>query len=121
MNYSLIKYLTAYCLLLITINLKAVSGPSGIKHPCLILQKSDIPEIVEGLKKFPILESSFEEARTFADEAIQRGIIVPVPKDPAGGFTHEQHTYNYVAMYKAAQVYQLTGDKNTQFLCVICF
>ncbi len=92
-------------------NLKSAVKGTEVQHPCLILQKSSVPELIEGLKKYLILNSSFEEAKKSADQAIQRGIIVPVPKDPAGGYTHEQHTSNYTAMFKAAQVYQLTGDK----------
>jgi len=80
-------------------------------HPCLIMQKSSVPALKEGIKKYPLLKVSFEEAKKFADQAIKAGIKVPVPKDPAGGYTHIQHTYNYEAMYRAAEVYQLTGDK----------
>lgn len=86
--------------------------PVAVKdHPCLILQKSSMPALKEGIKKYPLLKVSFEEAKKFADQAIKAGIKVPVPKDPAGGYTHIQHTYNYEAMYRAAEVYQLTGDK----------
>lgn len=84
---------------------------SAESHPCLILQKSSVPNLVDGISKYPLLGSSFEEAKQFADQAIKAGIKVPVPKDPAGGYTHIQHTYNYEAMYRAGLVYQLTGDK----------
>lgn len=84
---------------------------SGENHPCLILQKSSVPALKEGIKKYPPFTASFEEAKKFADEAIKTGIKVPLPKDPAGGYTHIQHTYNYEAMFRAGEVYQLTGDK----------
>lgn len=87
------------------------ANSSGENHPCLILQKSSVPALREGIKKYPLLTTSFEEARKFADEAIKAGIKVPVPKDPAGGYTHVQHSYNYEAMFCAGEVYQLTGDK----------
>lgn len=84
---------------------------SGGNHPCLILQKSSVAELKDGLKKYPLLTASFEEAKQFADQAIKAGIIVPVPKDQAGGYTHEQHRYNYEAMFCAGLVYQITGEK----------
>ncbi|WDS37741.1 alginate lyase family protein [Pseudoxanthomonas sp.] len=45
------------------------------------------------------------------DAMIKRGIDVPVPKDPGGGYTHEQHKRNYQAIEAAGTLYRLTGDK----------
>ena len=87
------------------------ANSSANSHPCLILQKFSVQELKEGIKEYPLFTSTFEDAKKFADQAIKAGIKVPVPKDPAGGYTHIQHTYNYEAMYRAGQVYQLTGDK----------
>jgi len=36
---------------------------------------------------------------------------VPVPKDPGGGATHEQHKRNYLAIWGAGSLYRLTGDR----------
>jgi hypothetical protein len=58
------------------------ANSSGGNHPCLILQKTSVPAVREGIKKYPPLTASFEEAKKFADEAIKAGIKVPVPKDP---------------------------------------
>ncbi|MGQ1946057.1 heparinase II/III domain-containing protein [Geofilum sp. OHC36d9] len=78
--------------------------------PKLILQKSSVPEMIEGLKQYPLLQSSFENAKDIADKGIEAGIVVPFPKDPGGGYTHEKHKLNYLEMYNAGLVYQLTGD-----------
>ncbi|WP_298196563.1 heparinase II/III family protein [Novosphingobium sp.] len=44
--------------------------------------------------------------------AMQRsGIHVPVPRDPGGGATHEQHRRNYRALYEAGELYRLTKDR----------
>ena len=54
------------------------------------------------------------EARRARDAvaAMQRGgITVPVPRDPGGGATHEQHRRNYRALYDAGELYRLTGDR----------
>ncbi|MFC4292391.1 alginate lyase family protein [Sphingorhabdus arenilitoris] len=49
-------------------------------------------------------------AEKFVAEMMADGIAVPVPKDPGGGYTHEQHKRNYKAMYQAGQLYRITGD-----------
>ena len=84
---------------------------SNVGFPKLILQKSSVKEIVDGLDKYPLLSTSFQEAKTIADKGIKAGIVVPIPKDPGGGYTHEKHKQNYIEMYNAGLVYQLTGDE----------
>ncbi|MCI0522359.1 MAG: alginate lyase family protein, partial [Bacteroidales bacterium] len=84
---------------------------SGSVHPLLILEKNDVEAIKKGILKYTLLNESFHASRQIADKAIEEGISVPVPKDPGGGYTHELHKNNYVAMYHAGLVYQLTGEK----------
>lgn len=79
--------------------------------PKLILQKSAVPEIIDGLAKYPMLETSFEGAKEIADKGIEAGIVVPFPKDPGGGYSHEKHKQNYAEMFSAGVVYQLTKDE----------
>lgn len=79
--------------------------------PKLILQKQDVGAIISGIKNYPLLKNSFEEAKATADAAIEAGIVVPIPKDPGGGYTHEKHKQNYNEMYKSGLVYQLTGEE----------
>ncbi|WP_407352966.1 alginate lyase family protein [Luteimonas sp. R10] len=43
--------------------------------------------------------------------AMAQGVVVPVPKDPGGGYTHEQHKRNYLALQGAGALYRLTGDR----------
>lgn len=38
-------------------------------------------------------------------------IDVPIPKDMAGGYTHERHKLNYRELQTAGQLYQITGEK----------
>ena len=79
--------------------------------PKLILQKADVANIIDGLHKYPLLQSSFEDAKEIADKGIEAGITVPFPKDPGGGYTHEKHKRNYIEMYNAGVTYQLSGDE----------
>ncbi|MBS0216773.1 MAG: alginate lyase family protein [Proteobacteria bacterium] len=44
-------------------------------------------------------------------KAMAAGIVVPLPKDPGGGYTHEQHKRNYMAIQGAGTLYRLTGDR----------
>ncbi|WP_411817451.1 heparinase II/III family protein [Hyphococcus sp. DH-69] len=37
-------------------------------------------------------------------------IVVPMPKDAGGGYTHEQHKRNAKTIYEAGKLYEFTGD-----------
>ncbi|MDZ3832719.1 MAG: heparinase II/III family protein [Sphingopyxis sp.] len=50
-------------------------------------------------------------ARHEVDAAIRAGVNVPVPRDPGGGVTHEQHKRNYRTIFEGGQLYRLTGDR----------
>ncbi|MFT3827151.1 MAG: heparinase II/III family protein [Chitinophagaceae bacterium] len=81
------------------------------QHPSLLLNRQDGALIKSGLTKYPLLQQSFDAAKKVADKAIARPIDVPVPKDPAGGYTHDRHKNNYTEMYNAGLVYAITGDE----------
>ncbi|MEM7689543.1 MAG: alginate lyase family protein [Pseudomonadota bacterium] len=42
---------------------------------------------------------------------IASGVTVPQPKDPGGGYTHEQHKRNFRAIYQGGQLYRITGEE----------
>lgn len=58
----------------------------------------------------PLFAAEMAQAQSFVDEMIAAGVTVPIPADPGGGYTHEQHKRNYRAMLLSAQLYELTGD-----------
>lgn len=58
----------------------------------------------------PLYTAEVERARSFVDAMMGKGVIVPVPKDPGGGYTHEQHKRNYRAIYLGGQLYSVTGE-----------
>lgn len=80
-------------------------------HPCLILTKNDALEIRKHLGKLPLLDKSFNELKAKIDAELEQKMDVPVPKDPAGGYTHEKHKQNYLAMQGAGVLWQITQDK----------
>ncbi len=44
------------------------------------------------------------------DTQIDNPIVVPLPKDAGGGYTHEQHKTNAKTIYEAGKLYEFTGD-----------
>lgn len=80
-------------------------------HPCLSLTPSGVSEIKKSIGKYPDFDRSIAELRTIADKAVAGSIVVPVPKDAGGGYTHEKHKSNYYDMYSAGIMYQLSSDK----------
>jgi hypothetical protein len=61
--------------------------------------------------RYPMFAKELQRTRKEVDAAMRAGIDVPVPKDPGGGRTHEQHKRNYTTLYGAGLLYRATGDK----------
>lgn len=59
----------------------------------------------------PLYRAEMTQAQTFVSEMMEQGVVVPVPKDPGGGYTHEQHKRNYRAIYLAGQLYRITREQ----------
>lgn len=81
------------------------------QHPNIMLTKAHLPAVRQGVSRYPLLKSSFDIIKQQADKALNKGIDVPVPKDGAGGYTHEQHKQNYQNMVACGIAYQITGQK----------
>lgn len=81
------------------------------QHPIAFANKSDYNYVASSLKNNTLLLSSYLELKNQVDPMLGKDIDVPVPKDPAGAYTHEQHKSNYTLMYNAGMLYQITGDK----------
>ena len=58
----------------------------------------------------PLYQAELERSEEWLADMMAQGIVVPVPSDPGGGFTHEQHKRNYRAMYLAGSLYRISGD-----------
>ena len=79
-------------------------------HPSLILTAKGVQEIRAHLGKVPLFDASLAEVKSEVDAAIALGIEVPVPKDLAGGFSHEKHKQNFLIVQKAGVLYQILND-----------
>jgi oligo-alginate lyase len=81
------------------------------EHPNLILTKKGVQEIRQQLGKVPLFDASLADVKEEVDAEMLKPISVPIPKDMAGGFTHEQHKKNYLILQKAGVLYQILEDK----------
>lgn len=81
-------------------------------HPILTLTKSGLADIRKNINKAPIFKESYIQIKSDVDEWVKSGVNVPVPKDMAGGYTHEVHKRNFLMLQAAGNVYQISGDKS---------
>ena len=89
----------------------AVCTLTGQVHPNLILTEAGVANIRAGEEEAPLFAEVLSAARRETDAEIEKGILVPVPKDMAGGYTHERHKRNFFILQKAGNLYQLTGEE----------
>lgn len=80
-------------------------------HPCLTLTTDDVVELRKGLNQKNLFCRTVESMKKRIDSQIKKPIVVPIPKDAGGGYTHEQHKRNYMHMYEAGLLYQLYQEK----------
>lgn len=79
-------------------------------HPNLMLTAGNIAAVRSGCATSPLLKKSYLEIKVKADRALAEKMDVPVPKDGAGGYTHEQHKNNSQNILACGVVYQISGD-----------
>lgn len=80
------------------------------QHPVTFFTKAEAAEVKNNISKYPVLLHSYTEIKKDVDQWIGKTIDVPFPKDPAGGYTHDKHKYNYTLMFNSGLLYNLTGD-----------
>jgi len=90
----------------------AVSWTSAVSasHPRLLLSRDDARQIAENIENSPGFADSLKRKRLALDQYFETAVDVPLPVDPGGGYTHEQHKKNGIAIHDAGIVYQLTGE-----------
>lgn len=81
------------------------------QHPGIFLTPKSVKEIKQSLGKYPAFDNSYNELKAIADKALKSEIIVPVPKDGGGGYSHEKHKNNYYEMNACGMLFQITGNK----------
>lgn len=96
--------------LLKIIGLLAAPVLSYAQHPISFFTEAEALEVKTNLAKYPLLTRSYNEIKKQTDEYIGKDVDVPVPKDPAGGYTHDRHKANYTLMFNSGVLYNLTND-----------
>lgn len=62
-------------------------------------------------RRYPLFAKEQARVEAAVRAAMAEGVVVPRPKDPGGGYTHEQHKRNYQTILGAGALYRLTGDR----------
>ncbi|MBB3842852.1 oligoalginate lyase [Xanthomonas arboricola] len=68
-------------------------------------------EMASAGARLPVFAREQARAEASVRAAMRTGVDVPVPSDPGGGASHEQHKRNYQAIQAAGALYRLTGDR----------
>jgi hypothetical protein len=94
----------------LTILLFTFSHIVQAQHPIAFATSSDFSFIKKNLSRYPSFKSSYEDIRQAVDAYLVKDVDVPVPKDAQGGYTHDRHKENYMLMFNAGLLYNITGD-----------
>lgn len=97
--------------LITLISLLSITIAVAQEHPSLIVAADDVQSINAAKGQYPLWDATLQSLQSEMDLAIGLPIEVPVPKDPAGGYTHEQHKANGQLLRKLGLQYQLTNDE----------
>ena len=81
------------------------------QHPSAFFTKAEAVEVKAGIDKYPLLTKSFNEIKKDVDVYLGKEVDVPLPKDAAGGYTHDRHKNNYTLMFNSGVLYNITGDE----------
>ena len=100
----MLRLLGISVLLIVCVTLKA-------QHPVAFFTSSEAADIKKSLNSFPVLTQSYNKIKKEVDEWVGKDIDVPVPKDPAGGYTHDKHKSNYTLMFNSGILYNLTHEQ----------
>ena len=82
-----------------------------VANPRTQINVEDLVEIRSAVASSPSFVRYLNETRKRIDEYFAFSPDVPVPRDPGGGYTHEQHKKNGIAIYEAGLLSLFTGDK----------
>ncbi len=106
-NYPNLKNKFEITVLLVCLAL-GVNSLVAQQHPNLILTQEGVRNMRASLGKAPLFDKVLAETVKEIDAEIAAGIDVPIPKDMAGGYTHERHKRNWFMMQKAGVLFQVT-------------
>ena len=97
--------------LLAAIAMSVWAESAAADHPRLLLTPTDAQLIAESLDESPGYARGLRAKQLEIDRYFASPPDVPQPRDPGGGYTHERHKKNGVAIGDAGVLYQLTGER----------
>ena len=97
------------------INRIAVIGCALSAIVLLSCQRADVSPAVDehrasAIGSATMFDDTIKKLAAKIDTQIGEPIVVPLPKDAGGGYTHEQHKKNAKTIYEAGKLYEFTGD-----------
>ena len=88
----------------------AVSTSTVLANPRTLVTADDLTDIQSRIVSSPSFSNFVNETRNRIDTYFERMPDVPIPRDPGGGYSHEQHKKNGIAIYEAGLLSLFTGD-----------
>lgn len=90
-------------------------APSCQRTSASILSQETVNEAEKKLSPVTqnptLFAKALAEAIVEVDQEIKAGIEVPIPKDMAGGYTHERHKRNWIILQQAGSLYEITKQE----------
>jgi len=83
---------------------------SSAAHPGLLLVPEDVALIRQSLDQSPSFAADLQAARRELERYFATFPDVPPPVDAGGGYSHETHKKNGIAIHDAGILHQLTGE-----------
>jgi hypothetical protein len=80
------------------------SAQGASEYPRLLMTSESVQDIRNSLGKAPLFDRTLAGVIAEIDAILDDPIEVPVPRDMAGGYTHEQHKGNFFALQKAGSI-----------------
>ena len=81
-----------------------------LSNPRTMINVDDVNEVRSNLARSPSFSKFVASTQTRIDDYFATSPDVPQPTDPGGGYTHEQHKKNGIAIYEAGTLYAFTGE-----------
>ena len=95
--------------LIVAASIDVTAAPTT--NPHLLLNKDDVAAIQAQRASLPLFNQAFLTMKSSMEKRLNHKIVVPIPRDAGGGYTHEQHKENYKSIRDAGILYQLTGEQ----------
>ena len=87
-----------------------VATSNVLANPRTLITADDLNDIQTRVAASPSFSNFINETRRRIDAYFENMPDVPVPRDPGGGYTHEQHKKNGIAIYEAGLLSRFTGE-----------